>query len=124
MARMDAYVVIVAEYNHGPTGVQKNAIDYLGDEVRQKPAAFMGYGGVDKARAVEQLWLSLVELEIAPTRKALHIAGDAFRALASAGGSFDAHPRLAEGAAAPSDQLAWWAEALRSAPLPPRRLGR
>lgn len=114
MAEMDAYVFVVAEYNHGPTGTLKNATDYLGDEVRRKPAAFLGYGGVGGARAAEQLRLILVELEMAPTRTAVHIGGDAFRDLAYADGSFDAHPRLAEGARATLDQLTWWAATLRS----------
>ncbi|MCY0897914.1 MAG: NAD(P)H-dependent oxidoreductase [Firmicutes bacterium] len=28
VAKCDGYVILAAEYNHGPTGVLKNALDY------------------------------------------------------------------------------------------------
>src|SRR6516164_2575024 len=38
-----------------------------------KPVAFVGYGGVGGARAVEQLLLHAIELQMAPIRSAIHI---------------------------------------------------
>jgi catechol 2,3-dioxygenase-like lactoylglutathione lyase family enzyme len=64
---------MAAEYNHGPTAVLKNALDYAYAEWGNKPVAFVGYGGVDGARAVEQLRLHAIELQMAPVRSAIHI---------------------------------------------------
>src|SRR5208283_979624 len=44
MAEFDAYIFTAAEYNHGPTAVLKNALDYAYTEWSNKPAAFVGYG--------------------------------------------------------------------------------
>ena len=74
VASLDGYIFTAAEYNRGPTAVLKNALDYAYDEWNNKPAAFVGYGGVGGARAVEQLRLHAVELQMAPIRNAVHIA--------------------------------------------------
>ena len=73
VAQFDAYIVIAAEYNRGPTAVLKNALDYAYREWNNKPVGFVGYGGVGGARAVEQLRLNAVELEMAPIRHGVHI---------------------------------------------------
>src|SRR4051794_12024790 len=64
----DAYVFVTPEYNHGPSGALKNAIDYLYREWNNKAAGFVGYGGAGGARAVEQLPLVLGELPNARVR--------------------------------------------------------
>jgi NAD(P)H-dependent FMN reductase len=68
IASFDAFVFVTGEYNHGIPGALKNAIDYLYAEWNNKAAGFVGYGGVGGARAVEQLRLSLSELQIATVR--------------------------------------------------------
>lgn len=55
----------MAEYNHGPTGVLKNAFDGAHAEWVRKPVAFVGYGGVGGARAIEHLRGVVIELEMA-----------------------------------------------------------
>src|SRR4051812_11516294 len=55
----DGYVFVTAEYNHGPSGALKNAIDFLYREWNNKAAAFVSYGSAGGARAVEQLRLVL-----------------------------------------------------------------
>ena len=72
VAAFDAYIFTAAEYNRGPTAVLKNALDYAYKEWNNKPAAFVGYGGVG-GRAVEQLRLTAIELQMAPIRNAVHI---------------------------------------------------
>ncbi len=111
----DGYLIVTAEYNHSPTGVLSNALDYLGAEVARKPVAFVGYGGVGGARAVEQLRQIAVELQMAPTRAAVHIAGADFLGVWQQGKSFDDLPHLLPSAKATLDDLAWWATALKSA---------
>jgi NAD(P)H-dependent FMN reductase len=46
ISRGDAFVIVMAEYNHGFTAVLKNAIDFLSNEWAYKPVAFVSYGGV------------------------------------------------------------------------------
>jgi NAD(P)H-dependent FMN reductase len=57
-----------ASANRGPTAVLKNALDYSFNEWTNKPVSFVGYGGVGGARAVEQLRLDAIELQMAPIR--------------------------------------------------------
>ena len=69
-------MLVTAEYNHGYTAVLKNALDHTFVERNRKPVAFVGYGNVGGARAIEQLRLVAVELEMAPLRHAVHILPD------------------------------------------------
>ncbi|MDV8025330.1 NAD(P)H-dependent oxidoreductase [Rhodococcus sp. IEGM 1330] len=64
----DGYVIVTPEYNHGPTGALKNAIDYLYHEWRDKAVGFVGYGLLGATRAVEQLRLITAELYLAGVR--------------------------------------------------------
>jgi NAD(P)H-dependent FMN reductase len=74
VGEFDAFIFTAAEYNRGPTAVLKNALDYAYAEWSNKPVAFVGYGGVGGARAVEQLRLHAIELQMAPIRSAVHSA--------------------------------------------------
>lgn len=111
----DGFIFTAAEYNHGPTAVLKNALDYAYKEWDKKTAAFVGYGGVGGARAVEQLRLHAVELQMAPIRHAVHILMPDFRAILAEGKTLDDFPHLVETANAMLDQLAWWTNALVAA---------
>ncbi len=66
----DGFIVTAAEYNHAPTGVLKNAFDSASFEWHRKPIAFVGYGGVGGARAIEHLRGIAVELQMAPFSRA------------------------------------------------------
>jgi len=78
MAEFDGYLFVTAEYNHSIPGVLKNALDNAYPEFNKKPAAFVCYGGVGGARAIEQLRLICIELQMAPTRTAVHIGMEPF----------------------------------------------
>jgi NAD(P)H-dependent FMN reductase len=69
----DGFVVVTPEYNHGYPASLKNAIDHIFPEFHRKPLMCVGYGNVGGARAIEQLRLVSVELEMAPLRHAIHI---------------------------------------------------
>lgn len=69
----DGFVVLTGEYNHGYTGVFKNALDHFYVEWDRKPVAFVGWGNVGGARAVEQLRTVSIELGMAPIRPAVHM---------------------------------------------------
>ena len=115
VAALDGFIFVTAEYNRGPPAVLKNALDYAYKEFNRKPAAFVGYGGVGGARAVEQLRLISIELQMAPTRSGVHIGGADFIGMLMHGKSFADMPHLEPSAVTMLDELAWWAYALKSA---------
>jgi NAD(P)H-dependent FMN reductase len=115
VAAMDGFIFVTAEYNHGIPAVLKNALDYAYKEFNRKPAAYVGYGGVGAARAIEQLRLVNVELQMAPTRSAVHIAGTDFMAMFLHGKSFAETPHLEPAARAMLDDFIWWVRALKRA---------
>ena len=51
----DGFIFVTPEYNHSTSGVLKNAIDYLYAEWNNKAAAFVSYGALGGARAIEHL---------------------------------------------------------------------
>ena len=115
IAEFDGYIFVTAEYNHSISGVLKNALDYAYPEWNRKPAAFVGYGAVGAARAIEQLRLICVELQMAPTRTGVHIQGGDFMAVWRQGKSLTELEYLQPNVAAMLDELAWWTKALKTA---------
>jgi NAD(P)H-dependent FMN reductase len=111
----DGFIVLAAEYNHGPTAALKNAFDYAYREFNKKPITFVGYGGVGGARAVEQLRLVAVELEMAPLRNAVHIGLEPLLGVMRQGKQIADYAYLNERAEIMLDELAWWTRALRAA---------
>ena len=69
----DAFIIVTPEYSHGYPAVLKNALDYVYKEWNGKKIAFVGYGGVGAARAIEQLRQVVIELQMIPMRSAVHI---------------------------------------------------
>ena len=115
VAEFDGYVFVCAEYNRSVTAVLKNALDYAYPEWNRKPAAFLGYGSVGAARAVEQLRLICVELQMAPTRTGVHIQGADFMAVWRQGKPISELTYLQPNANTMLDELAWWTNALNAA---------
>jgi NAD(P)H-dependent FMN reductase len=117
----DGFVIVTPEYNHGYPAALKNALDHSFVEWQRKPVAFVGYGGVGGARAIEQLRQVVVELEMAPLRHAVHILPDVMRAVRAAAGPAD--PAVFASLEARADLLAtelvWWAQALAAARTAP-----
>jgi len=115
VAELDGFIFVTAEYNHGVPAVLKNALDYAYKEFNRKPAAYVGYGSVGGARAVEQLRLISVELQMAPTRSGVYIGGGDFTGMLRQGKTFADSPNLEAAARAMLDELAWWTHALKAA---------
>lgn len=116
IAEADAFVIVTPEYNHGTSSVLKNALDWVYPEWNNKPVAFVSYGGVGGARAVEQLRLNAVELQMAPIREAIHINGEQYFPVIM--GGVDPQKLLAgyeNKAKNMISQLLWWARALKTA---------
>lgn len=115
LAAFDGFVFITAEYNHGPTAALKNALDYAYPEWNKKPAAFVGYGTVGAARAVEQLRLVAVELQMVPVRTAVHIMGSDFFGAWQQGAALEDMAHLQPSVQGLLNDLAWWAKTLKAA---------
>ena len=115
VAEFDGYIFVTAEYNRGVPAVLKNAIDYAYNEWNKKPAAYVGYGSVGGARAVEQLRLINIELQMAPMRTGVHIQGADFMAVWQQGKDIGELTYLQQNAKDMLDQLVWWTKALKTA---------
>jgi NAD(P)H-dependent FMN reductase len=115
VAEFDGFIFIAAEYNRGPTAALKNAIDYAYNEWNKKPVTFVGYGGVGGARAVEQLRLNAIEVQMAPTRAAVHILLPDYLAIVQQGKKLEELAHLHQNAEQALDQLVWWTKALKAA---------
>ena len=113
----DAFITISPEYNHGYSAVLKNAFDYVQPEWNNKPIAFVGYGSVGGARAVEQLRQVVIELQMAPIRNALHIQWAQMLEVMKeeVGAKPSALDTLKDPATKMIEQLMWWANALKTA---------
>lgn len=116
IAEGDAYVLVTPEYNRSTSGVLKNALDWVYQEWNNKPVAFVSYGSVGGARAVEQLRLMAIELQMAPIRNAVHIPGaDYFPVIMGNGDVGTLFAKMQNATHGMIEQLLWWAHALKNA---------
>jgi NAD(P)H-dependent FMN reductase len=115
--RADGYIVVTGEYNHGYPAVLKNAMDWTFVEWSRKPISFVSWGNVGGSRAIEQLRQVAVEFEMAPLRHAVHILPDTMIAARQAGAAqgHSAFQPLEPRLTLATDDLLWWAAALRAA---------
>lgn len=111
----DGFIVTAAEYNHGPTAVLKNAFDSAFLEWQRKPVAFVGYGGVGGARAIEQLRGTAIELHMAPIKAEVNIAMEPFLGILMQGKTLDDYDYLVKSRETLFDEIVWWGEALKNA---------
>ncbi len=69
----DCVIIVTPEYNHGPPGVLKNTLDWVGKPWADKPVGLISYGGISGgARAVEQLRSITIELGLINVANAIH----------------------------------------------------
>jgi NAD(P)H-dependent FMN reductase len=112
----DAYLVLTNEFNHGYSAALKNLLDHFYAEFRHKPMAFVGYGNVGGARAIEQLRQVAAELDMVSVRETVNILGQQMAVIREAGALPEdvtafLDPRLA----VMLDNLVWWSRALTEA---------
>lgn len=119
ISEFDGYIFVTAEYNRSITGALKNALDQAYVNWNKKVFSAVGYGTVGGARAVEHLRSIGVELQMVPTRSAVHIGGADFAAVHPGFGGTKAIAEL-EGSIGNSakdmlDQVIWWGNATKAA---------
>lgn len=118
IGKFDGYIFVVAEYNHSITATLKNALDQAYKEWNRKPFTAIGYGSVGAGRAIEHLRGIGVELQMVPTRGAVHIGGSDFMAVFPMGGNKpieNIEAGLLLSATTALDDLVWWAKATMAA---------
>jgi len=115
IGEFDAFIATVAEYNHGPTAVLKNAFDSAFLEWQRKPIAFVGYGGVGAARAIETLRGVAVELQMAPITQGVNIGMEPYLGIVQKGARLNDYEFLVQSRGVMFDHLVWWGVALKAA---------
>jgi NAD(P)H-dependent FMN reductase len=115
VAEFDGYIFVTAEYNHSMPAVLKNALDYASPEWNKKAAAFVGYGAVGGARAIEHLRGIAAELQLATIKVGVYIQGADFMAVWKEGKDVKDIAHLQGGVKDLLDQLVWWTRALKAA---------
>ncbi|MFA9230281.1 MAG: NADPH-dependent FMN reductase [Microgenomates group bacterium] len=119
IGEFDGYIFVVAEYNRSVTGALKNALDQAYVEWGRKPMTAIAYGAVGGTRALEHLRNISVELQMVPTRNAVHIGGSDFFAvhpgMGGSGKMADIEAHILPAAKASLDDLVWWANATMAA---------
>lgn len=119
LATFDGFVFILAEYNRSVTGALKNALDQAYKEWNRKPMTALAYGSLGGARALEQLRLMAIELQMVPCRNAIHIGGGDFFKVSPLGedapiATIEDH--LTGALDATLEELAFYAKLLKDAP--------
>ena len=112
---LDGFIFVTPEYNHGYPAALKNAIDTLYVEWQKKPVAFVGYGGMGGARAVEQLVPVVAQIGMVPLPSVTLNVIDVWSAVNQTG---KVDPAYTRGKAESLEkELVWWAEILKTARL-------
>src|SRR3954464_8946991 len=107
----DGFIFVPPEYNHSTSGVLKNAIDYLYAEWNNKAAAFVSYGSLGGARAIEHLRAICSETQLVHVRQQLSFSlFTDFENFAE----FAPSPMHDDAASVLFDQLESWAGALET----------
>jgi NAD(P)H-dependent FMN reductase len=113
IASFDGYIFLTAEYNHTVPAVLSNALTYINDEMARKPAAFVAYGAVGGARAVEHLRGLAVELSLVPTKAAVHIGWEPMKGMLFDAKGFADYAYLDPTVTPMLDELVWYTKVLK-----------
>ncbi len=90
-------------------------LDHYFIELSHKPIAFVGYGNVGGARAIEQLRQVAIELDMVPIKYSVNIMGPQFFAIREGVGVEEAFAPLEASLARLLESLTWWAETTTTA---------
>ncbi len=113
IARADAFVFVMPEYNYSFTAPLKNALDYLSREWAYKPVGFVSYGGVaGGTRAVQGIKQVVTTLNMMPLPEAVTIPF--FSQFIDENKRFNATEAMEKTAASMLHELHRWSTALES----------
>jgi NAD(P)H-dependent FMN reductase len=116
VAEFDGYIFVTAEYNRSVPGALKNAIDQAYSPFVRKAAAYVAYGSVGGARAVEHLRTISVELQMVPVRQGIHFGGSEFAQIMFGKKTWEeTAPAFDQFAPDLLDNLVWWTNATKAA---------
>lgn len=119
LAEADAYVIVTPEYNRAPSGVLKNALDYLDFQFAKKPVALVGHGSTGGAQAIAQLRAIMSGLKAAVLPTVTYFSERAGEVIDESGNLDDkvkANPYGPHGALkATLEELKWYGDALEAA---------
>lgn len=116
LSEFDGYIVVTAEYNRSIPGALKNAIDWAYKPFVKKAVAYVSYGAVGGARAVEHLRNVMTELQAVSVRHGVHIGGADFMGVMFGQKTWDdILPTYAPFTKELFDNLRWWAAAAKAA---------
>ena len=114
--RADGFIVLANEYNHGYSAPLKNTLDHYFVELNRKPMAFIGYGSVGGARAIEQLRQVIAELDMASVRPTVNILPPFIMQIRAGNENVtEVFAPLQVRLTPLLDDLHWWASALKVA---------
>jgi NAD(P)H-dependent FMN reductase len=112
VAAADAIAIVTCEYNAGPPAPLKNAIDYLHNEWKYKPATLVSYGGVSAGlRAASQLKQNLQLLSVPVVAQAVSIPF--VQQFLNDDGVIEPNDVMSEAVVQSLDELVRWESALR-----------
>ncbi len=114
ISSFDGFIIVTPEYNHGYAAPLKNAIDTIYREWQKKPVAFVGYGVLGGARAIEQLVQVTAQVGMVPLP---YVAINIIDAHSSVGENGGIKPESIKGSKPDRlvEELVWWAKLLSSA---------
>lgn len=108
----DAFIFVMAEYNHGLTAPLKNAIDYLSHEWAYKPVGLVSYGGISGGtRAVHMIKETITQLKMVPLAEGVIIPF--IQQYIDEDGKFVPSEIINESADLMLNELSRWSEALK-----------
>lgn len=109
----DAFIFVLAEYNHSFPAPIKNALDYLSQEWNYKPLGFVSYGGMaGGARSVNSLLEVVTTLKMMPLPESVSIPF--FTQFINDQNIFVPNDIITKAADTMLKELARWANALES----------
>ncbi len=116
----DAVIFVTPEYNHAPSAVLKNAIDYVDWQLNHKPVTLVAHGSVGGARAIVILKEVLSESRAVPIPDAVAFVAGRVGEVISEDGELNADIKaIPHGPQTALDnllkELIWYANALKTA---------
>ncbi|MEQ1770576.1 MAG: NADPH-dependent FMN reductase [Devosia sp.] len=112
----DGFIIVTPEYNRSIPGALKNAIDWAYKPFIKKAVAYVSYGSVGGARAIEHLRTIMVELQAVSVRHGIHIGGSDFGPVMMGQKTWDdVLPGQVPYTKDLLDNLAWWTNATKAA---------